>query len=106
MPPSTVKISKERFLCELGEEIALVIKKSGKIENRKINFLIPQLEFWAKNKEKTLRNRKEAKRKKVKLLGIIIFLFFKQSISQAKKSKGIIILTEAKSKPSAGLRAI
>lgn len=104
--PRAVNFSKVSFFMGLEEKMLWITKKSGKMENKKNSFLIPQLIFSAKNKEKAVKNKNETNRKKIKLLGIIIFLFFRQSISQVKKSRGIITLTEAKSIPVVGLRAI
>jgi len=106
MPPRVTNLSKESFLAKLDEKIAWTIKNSGKIENRKISLRTPQAKLLAKNNEKQVKNKKEINKKKVKVFGIITFLFFKELISQIRNKSGIIILTDAKSTPSVGLRAI
>jgi hypothetical protein len=62
-------------------------------------------EFWAKIKEKKLKNKKEIISGVWNLEEMIIFLFLRPAKIHNKKRIKIIILPEAKSTPEAGLMA-
>lgn len=59
-----------------------ITKKIGKIEKKKIIFLIPQLLFSAQKRERTVKKRKEKSNKKIKSKRRVIFFCNKDWVNQ------------------------